>query len=450
MRYSQCTSVQASRVRRRLTTTVVMATALFGCLHLTPAGADDWPQWRGQCRDGVWNERGIIESFTGPQLKLRWRAPISGGYSGPTVADGRVYVSDRVVAPTEQERVHCFDWRTGKPLWSYAYDCQYAGISYPDGPRAAVTVSDGRAYSLGAMGHLFCFDAATGTVLWNKDLNAEYNIHMPTWGIAAAPLVKRDLVIVYIGGQDACLVAFDKATGRERWRALPDRANYSAPIVVRQAGKRVLICWTASRVVGLDPMTGKLYWQYAFQAPMGIATPVVQGDKLFLSEFFYGALMLRLPQDQPTVEKVWQRRGQNELRTDALHSLISTPLIIGNHVYGVDSYGELRCLDSNNGDRIWESLKAVPRARWATIHLVRNGKRIWMLNERGELIIARLTPDGFDEISRTHLIKPTMGQLPDQRRGGVCWSQPAFAYKHVFARNDEELVCASLAAENVK
>jgi hypothetical protein len=116
----------------------------------------------------------------------------------------------------------------------------------------------------------------------------------------------------------------------------------------------------------------------------------------------------------------------------------------GDYIYGVDSYGELRCLDARNGDRVWEDLRAVPKARWATIHMVRNAGRVWMFNERGELLIARLSPQGFQEISRAKLIEPTTEQLG--QRGGVCWSHPAYAYRHVFARNDRELVCASLAA----
>src|SRR5258706_7670293 len=107
--------------------------------------------------------------------------------------------------------------------------------------------------------------------------------------------------------------------------------------------------------------------------------------------------MLNLRKDRPAVEKLWQRSGPNERGTDALHSIISTPLMLGDYVYGVDSYGELRCLDARNGDRLWENLNAVPKARWATIHFIRNGDRIWMFNERGQLIIAKLSPKGFDE-----------------------------------------------------
>jgi len=125
---------------------------------------------------------------------------------------------------------------------------------------------------------------------------------------------------------------------------------------------------------------------------------------------------------------------------------MATPLLQGDYVYGVDSYGELRCLQANNGDRIWEDLTATPKERWSNIHMVQNGKRVWMFNELGELIISELSPEGFNEISRAKLIEPTEGQL--ERDGkGVCWSHPAFANKHVFARNDNELVCASLAAE---
>jgi hypothetical protein len=178
--------------------------------------------------------------------------------------------------------------------------------------------------------------------------------------------------------------------------------------------------------------------------PLGVPTPVVDGERLFLCGFYDGSLMLRLLHDRPGVEKLWQRRGANERNTDALHSIISTPLLVGDSLYGVDSYGELRCLDARTGDRLWESSQAVPRSRWATIHFVRNGDRVWMFNERGQLLITRLTPRGFEELSRAQLIQPTTGQLP--QRSGVCWSHPAFAYRHVFARNDEELVCASLEA----
>jgi outer membrane protein assembly factor BamB len=154
---------------------------------------------------------------------------------------------------------------------------------------------------------------------------------------------------------------------------------------------------------------------------------------------------LNVHQNDLGVQQLWHRRGASEQRTEALHCCISTPMILGDHLYGVDSYGELRCLDLRTGDRLWENLTAVPKARWSNIHMVRNGERVWMFNERGELIIGRLAPDGFHEISRAKLIEPTEDQL--NQRGGVAWSHPAFANRHIYARNDKELVCADLSAK---
>ncbi|MHC4752995.1 MAG: PQQ-binding-like beta-propeller repeat protein [Planctomycetota bacterium] len=272
---------------------------------------------------------------------------------------------------------------------------------------------------------------------------------MPLWGIAASPLVEDNLIIVHIGGKDdACLVAFDKVTGREKWRALNDPASYSAPVIIEQAGERVLVCWTGERIVGLNPLTGKLYWHYPFspaRISQNIATPVFHNNYLFVSSFFDGSLLLKADPEKFIVEKVWRRKGPNERKTDSLHCCISTPVLQGDYIYGVDSYGELRCLNLHTGERIWESLDVVPKARWANVHMVRNEAKVWMFNERGELIISKLSPEGFQEISRAKIIEPTEGQLG--QRGGVCWAHPAFAYKHVYVRNDRELCCIDLSVK---
>ena len=424
---------------------IAMLAAVLACRC---GWSDEWPQWRGPKRNGVWSETELWQRFPSKKIPRKWSVPISSGYSGPTVSDGRVYVTDRVVEPKQTERVHCFDWQSGKPLWSYTYDCQYRNISYDAGPRASVLIHEQRAYSLGAMGNLFCLDAEQGTVLWQRDLNNEYKIRMPKWGIAASPLVEGDLLILQVGGEDACLVAIDKRTGEERWRALRDDACYSAPIIAEQACRRIVICQTGNNIVGLDPATGEVHWSFEFdweKWPMGIATPVIHEDLLLISDDHKGSLLLRLSQSALQVEKVWHRRKQEVPNEAALHCLISTPFIDGEHIYGADSSGILRCLKVSTGEQLWEDRTAVPKNNWATIHLIRNEDKTWLFNERGELIIARLTPRGFEEISRAKLIDPTTDQL--RRRNGVTWSHPAFAYRHVFARNDKELVCADLSAK---
>ena len=414
-----------------------------------PLFAEDWPQWRGPNRDGVWNEKGVVEKFAAKELKPKWRVPIGPGYSGPTVAEGLVYVMDRQTKPNQIERVLCFDEATGKSQWTHQYDCQYKGVGYEAGPRASVTIDSGKAYSLGSMGHLFCLDAKTGEEVWSKDCNAVYEIEMPIWGVTASPLIYQDLVIVHIGGRGgACVVALDKNTGKEVWKALDDRGQYSSPVLVKHGDAELVIVWTGDSIAGLDPGTGKVQWREIWKPrnmPIGVSTPVVDKDRVLFVSFYDGTTLLKLSDDLAAAQKLWQRVGASERNTDALQGIISTPIILGDYIYGVDSYGELRCLDLKTGERIWEDLTAVPKARWSTIHFVRNGDKVWMFNERGELMIARLSPTGYEEISRTKIISPTTAQL--NQRGGVVWTHPAFANKCIFIRNDEELVCTSLARE---
>ena len=149
--------------------------------------------------------------------------------------------------------------------------------------------------------------------------------------------------------------------------------------------------------------------------------------------------------DNMGIEHVWSQVGKSEKQTKGIQSIIGTPIWIDDHIYGVDSYGELRCLSAETGERIWTTDKAVPRSRWSTIHFVRNGNKDWMFNERGELILAELSFAGFKEISRAKLIEPTTTQL--RQRGGVCWSHPAYANKCIFLRNDKEIICVNLANE---
>jgi len=409
--------------------------------------AEDWPQWRGPNRDGVWRETGIVKKFSSATLAPLWEYPVSSGYTGPTVADGRVYVMDRTTNPEQLERVICVEMKTGKHVWTHPYPCVYRKVGYEAGPRASVTVDAGKAYSLGTMGHLFCFNAATGDVHWNHDLYEEYSINLPIWGICSSPLVDGNLLIVQVGGENgACIVAFDKNTGAEKWRALRDRASYSAPIVIEQAGRRVLVCWTGDNIAGLDPQSGEVFWKHPFvpkKMVLSVATPILDRDRLFVTAFYDGSLMLALDPHKLAVSEIWKRRGPSEQQTDALHSIISTPYFAGDHVYGVDSYGELRCLSAGTGDRIWEDLKATPKARWSNIHFVKHESEVWMFNERGELLITRLSPEGMKEISRAKIIEPTLEQL--RQRGGVCWAHPAFANRCVFIRNDVKLVCVDLA-----
>jgi outer membrane protein assembly factor BamB len=393
----------------------------------------------GPDRSATWYHGPLIDTLAPEMINMRWEVKIGPGYNGPTLSNGRIYVMDYL---NQSERVHCLDAETGDQLWIHDYPVEY-NVGYPTGPRASVQIFDGKAYSFGTMGHLYCYDAVTGTIIWQVNSLKTYGSRIPTWGLASNPIMVNGKLIVQVGGTpDACLVAFDKDSGDEIWRALPDEASYSTPILIEQAGKMVLVCWTGERIAGLDPDRGKIWWSVPFTPEnmiMNVASPVYEPPFLFCTAFFDGSYLLKLDQHHTTASLVYHRVGENERKTDALHSCISTPLIRGEYVYGLDSYGELRCLELATGDRVWENLSLVPKARWANVHLITQGEKVWGFNELGELLLGELTPQGYNDLGRVKVIDPV--KISPNPRDGVCWAHPAFAGNRIFLRSDEKLIC---------
>jgi outer membrane protein assembly factor BamB len=437
-------------MRRSLLLTAVALTT-------SPALADDWPQWLGPRRDGVWREAGIISTFPKDGPKIRWRTPIGGGYAGPAVVKNRVYITDRLQdgaaggkkkkASTGKERVLCLDEASGKILWKYEYPCTYQ-IGYPAGPRTTPLVHDGKVYTLGAMGDLLCLDAAAGKLLWSKNFIKDYDASAQQWGFAAHPLLDGERLICVVGGPGSIAVAFHKDTGKELWRSISaQQQGYCPPMIYEIGGKRQLIIWHPDAVASLDPETGKKYWSQPFKVKAGIsiATPRLMDDMLYVSCFYNGSLMLKLDKDKPGASVLWQRKGRSEYadETDALHSLMCTPWLKDGHIYGVCSYGHMRCLKAETGARLWQTLQPTTgkEVRWGNAFIVPHQDRYFLFNEKGDLIIARLSPKGYEEVGRAHILEPS-NRFPGRL---VVWSHPAFANRCMYARNDTEIVCVALS-----
>lgn len=432
-----------------------------GCVILCLAGgtaADDWPQWMGPRRDAEWRETGIIEKFPAGGPQVLWRIPIAGGYAGPAVAGDRVYVTDfqtnadinSLNEPGKRpqlkgkERVLCRDAKTGREIWTHAYDCQYA-ISYPAGPRCTPTVHEGKVYALGAEGHLFCLDAEQGTVLWSKDFKKDFQAKTPVWGFCGHPLVDGKKLICIVGGAAGVAYAFDKDTGQELWHALTaSEPGYAPPTMIEAGGVRQLLIWHADDINSLNPETGTVYWSFPLKPDFGmsIMAPRKSGDYLFAGGIRFHSLLLKLSADKPEATEVW--RGTPKT---SLNPVNATPYILDGILYGADQPGQFRAVKLETGERLWETYLPVTGEaagrpiNSGTAFVVRNGERFFLFGETGHLIIARLSPKGYEEISRWKMLEPTGAAFGRS----VVWSHPAFAHKCVYARNDKELVCASLA-----
>jgi outer membrane protein assembly factor BamB len=437
-----------------------------------PACALDWPQWLGSERDGVWRETGLLAKFPAGGPKALWRTSLGTGYSGPAVANDRVYVMDRERAkdasgkparPTRAgipgvERVLCLDAAAGKLIWKDEYECPYT-VSYPSGPRTTPLVHGGRVYTLGAMGDLRCLDATTGKPRWTRRLLQDYRLDgPPIWGFAAHPLLDGDLLYCLVGGDGSAVVAFHKDTGKEVWKALKtEEIGYSPPMIYEAGGKRQLLIWLSESINSLDPATGQLYWTQKYPATgrpkrpaVNIATVRRLGDMLFLSTYYHGSMMLKLAADRPAATVLWKDKTRREEDTGeepapGLSILIAPPVVKQGHVYGVGGNGDLRCLQAETGKQLWETYAATcgKKTDCASAFLVPQGDRFVIFNDQGDLILAELSPKGYREIDRAHVL-----EADHKARGRtVVWSHPAFARRCVFARNDREMVCLSLAAD---
>jgi outer membrane protein assembly factor BamB len=443
---------------------------LFLVATLAPVvRADDWPQWMGPRRDGVWREAGLVDALPPSGLPVKWRVPVNGGYSGPAVADGRVYLTDYdrpagdlANAPNDRtelagrERILCLDAETGKLLWKHEYDCPYA-ISYASGPRCTPTVADGKVYALGAEGNLVCLDAVTGAVAWTKDFKKDYGAPTPIWGFCGHPLVDGKRLICLVGGPGSVAVAFDKDTGQELWRGLSaSESGYCPPTLIESAGVRQVVIWDADKLNALEPATGRVLWSQPLKPMYGmsIMAPQVadtkQGRVLFASGIGRVGALFALAADKPDAAVLW--RGEPK---SAVYCANSTPFIAGDVLYGCDcDTGMLTAVDVATGKRLWETpdatLGGTRRGKHGTAFLVRHepaggpaaaSTRTWIFSETGDLILATLSPAGYRELGRQHLLDPTNECFGRE----VVWSHPAFAGRCVYARNDRELVCVSLA-----
>lgn len=402
---------------------------LASVLLLAASGAtlssfvDDWPQWRGPRRDGISTETGLLQRWPAGGPPLAWRVSGAGeGYSSFAVSDGRLYT---LGARQNTEYVMAFDAATGKKLWEVANGRRFSN-DRGDGPRATPTIDGGRVYAFGSSGDLSVLDAATGTVVWTRNLLQAFGGSNITWGLSESPLVLEDRVLVMPGGRNAAVVALRKTDGSVIWQSQSDRPGYSSAVVHTIGNVRQAIVFTGSRALGLDVNDGRMLWQYARVANnvANIATPIVRGNQVFLSsDYGTGAALLSLTAAGKgiTASEVYFTR---EMRNHHASSIL-----IGDHLYGFSS-AILTAMRFDTGAVAWRD-RSVGKGSMTFAD-----GRLYLFSENGVVGLAEANPAKYVEHGRFEL---STGNLPT-------WTHPVVSGGTLFLRDQDTLYAYRVSA----
>ena len=380
-----------------------------------------WTDFRGPNRDGRYLQTPINTDWTDAGFAPIWKQPIGGGYASFVVADGRAFTIEQRRA---QEVVSAYDPATGRELWTHAWDADFRETMGGPGPRATPTWSAGRVYALGATGQLWALDAASGAVVWHRDILADSGATNLQWAMSGSPLIVDDLVIVQPGGPNGwSVVAYDTEGGDVAWHALDDVQAYTSPMDVTLAGRRQVLVVTGERAAGLGVEDGAVLWEHSWtpSGPRNIAQPVLVGeDRVFLSAGYgHGAAVFRLTRrdDAIDVEPVWEN-----IR---MKNMFASSVLLDGYVYGLDE-AILACVDAATGELMWKG------GRYGHGQLLLAGDHLVVLTEDGDLALVRAIPERHYEIARFEAID------------GKTWNVPAIADGRLLVRNAREMAAFDL------
>jgi outer membrane protein assembly factor BamB len=356
-------------------------------LAAVPANGSDWTQWRGPNRDAVSH----AGRATGPwpaELTRRWRTEIGAGQSSPVVSGDSVFLFSR---EGDLEVAHKLDLRSGRVLWRQGYRAAYevypGAASYGAGPRSTPVLQEGRLFTLGISGILTAFDTATGRLLWQKDFAGRFPSAAPPFGTSMSPLITGGLLIVHAGGHDGgALIAFDPATGHEKWSLQGDGPSYSSPILTTLSGQEQLVIQVHRKILGVDPAAGRVLWTVPFVTPcdQNIVTPLKVGDRVLVSSMDKGTMALGVKRTGTgwAAETVWH--------TTEVSMYMSSPVLVNGRVLGLShkKRGQYFALDPLTGKVQWLSEGA--QGENAAFVVADGG--LFVLQADGTLLV--LPPDG--------------------------------------------------------
>ena len=408
----------------RLLSLGLVALGLFS--NLAKPSAGDWTRWRGPDLNGISAETGWLAKWPDDGPKRLWKAKVGTGFSSVSVANGKVYTlgnSGRGKGE-EKDTVFCFDAATGKGIWSHAYEAKLDPKYYAGGPSGTPTVDGNRVFTLGKRGQLICFGAADGHVVWQKNIATETKGKRPTWGFAGSPLVIGGTVFVNVGAHGTAL---DKKTGKILWSTGREAASYSSIVPHVRDGRQELVMFAHKALVALDPKTGSVFWSYPWETKhdTNVADPILIGDRVFISSGYdRGCALLQV--DGNKVRKLWENKN--------MRNHFNPCVLIDGHVYGFDGNtgrATLKCIKLATGKVQWEEDSF---GGFGALQAI--GKKLLIISNQGELIVAEANAGEFTEISRAQVTGPK------------CWTTPVLANGRIYCRNSRgDLTCLDVSGK---
>ncbi len=381
-----------------------------------PVCATDWPQFRGPNANGISRERIANKSWQENPPELLWKVSLTDdGYSGPSLAFGKVFIIDH---KGTNDIVRAIDIRTGKDVWRFEYeDAKKPNYGFA---RATPLVSENKVYTLSRLGKLHCLDARTGKKIWATDLTSEFGGKIPQHGYTASLIVDGKRLIACPGGPDALVVALDKNTGETIWKGgggVP--VSYATPVKATINGSRQYVVFGTTHLVGVDTGAGAVLWECAWKSKDAVnaAMPIVIGNTAYTSSYV-GCALVEIAPDGGAKQR-WKNKE--------MKAHFNSPILIKGFVYGNSLPGELVCLDPQTGDVKWKQSGFMNGGLVAV-----DGVLLVFEGGSGDLVMVKPTPESYEELGRFTPL------------GGRSWTAPIVAGGKLIVRNQRSLACFTL------
>jgi outer membrane protein assembly factor BamB len=402
---------------------LVLVSGLGISVFVSTVEAADWPHWRGPDRNGISSETGWTTTWPEEGPKVLWKHSIGTGFASIAVSTGRAYTMGNI---DDNDVLYCFDAETGKEIWKKSYPCPLFSKSHEGGPCATPTVEGEAVYTFSKNGDAIRFNAATGDIVWHKNLNKELGAKHPRWHFAGSHLVVGNLVILNAGTYG---IALNKADGSVAWQNGKGACGYATGVPFTVGGQKCVALPVSREVVGLNPATGEVMWKFPWRTSYDInaADTIISGNNVFISSGYNkGCALYGI--NGSNVTKIWQNKN--------MRNQINSSVLWQGHLYGFDDQvngkGKLTCLDFKTGDKKWSQ-----KGMGTGSLMLADGKLI-ILGEKGKLVIAEASPQGFKELSSAQILPKTK-----------CWTVPVLANGRIYARSAAgQLVCVDVSGKD--